>query len=77
MLVENSTSFVFFSAVILDISVRLKCKIVDKLKILKRHEEELGVVKEEMIQYLKFYQNVIIPKLKSQIKDLEAYLVQG
>lgn len=58
-------------------SVRLKCKIVDKFKILKRHEEELGVVKKEMIQYLKFYKNVIIPGLKSQIEDLEAYLVHG
>ena len=63
---------------ILDISVRLKCKIVDKFEILKRHEEEVGIIKKEIIQiqYLKFYKNVVIPEPKSQIKDFEA-LAQG
>lgn len=65
----------FFPA-ILDISVRLKCKIVDKFQILKRHEEELSLIKKEMIQYLKFYKDTI-SQLKSQVKDLEVYLVQG
>lgn len=62
--------------VILDISVRLKCKVVDKFEILKRHEEELDLIKKEIIRYLKYYKD-IVPQMKSQINDLEAYLVQG
>ena len=59
---------------LLDVSVQLKCKIVDKVEILKRHEEEFIVIKKEMIQYFHFYIDVIIPKLKAEIKDLEGYL---
>ena len=64
---------IFYS--ILDVSVGLKCKIVDRFEMLERHEE-LELIKREMIQYLKFYKDVIF-QLKIQIKALEDFVVQG
>ncbi|CAB3983367.1 Hypothetical predicted protein [Paramuricea clavata] len=57
-----------------DISVRLKCKIMDKFEHLKRLDEELILIKKEMLQYLKYYKDIVISKLKTEIKDLERNL---
>ena len=61
----------------LDISVRLKCKIVDKFEHLRRLDEELIIIKKEMLQYLKYYKDTVIAKLKTEIKDLERNLNSG
>lgn len=61
----------------LDISVRLKCKIVDKFEHLRRLDEELILIKKEMLQYLKYYKDTVIAKLKTEIKDLERNLNSG
>ena len=61
----------------LDISVRLKCKIVDKFEDLRRLDEELILIKKEMLQYLKYYKDTVIAKLKTEIKDLERNLNSG
>lgn len=61
----------------LDIYVRLKCKIVDKFEHLRRLDEELILIKKEMLQYLKYYKDTVIAKLKTEIKDLERNLNSG
>ncbi|XP_046861276.1 uncharacterized protein LOC124454530 [Xenia sp. Carnegie-2017] len=57
-----------------EISVRLKCKIVDKFEHLERLEEELILIKQEMSNYLRYYKDIVIPKLKAEVKDMEQSL---
>ena len=70
-------NMLYFYNLFVDISVRLKCKTVDKFEHLRRLDEELILIKKEMLQYLKYYKDSVIAKLKTEIKDLERNLNSG
>ena len=49
---------------ILDTPIRIKRLIVEKHEIMKRWEEEVSLLKKEMVNFLSWYMDVEIPRLK-------------
>ncbi|XP_046862723.1 uncharacterized protein LOC124456287 isoform X2 [Xenia sp. Carnegie-2017] len=59
-------------------TVRLdECSLVDGMfpwTLNERLEEELILIKQEMSNYLRYYKDIVIPKLKAEVKDMEQSL---
>ena len=54
--------------------MRAKRRVVEAFEIAKRWEEEVILVKREMRNFIKFYAEVNLPRIESQINKLEEML---
>lgn len=57
-----------------DIPIRTKRVVVDKHMEASRFQEEVGLLEREMLDFLKFYSNNVLPSLEKEKEKLEALL---
>ena len=66
-------SFCFeFVTFILDTPIRIKRMVVEKHEIMKRWEEEVSLLKKEMVNFISWYMDVEIPRLKKFAEEMQA-----
>ena len=61
-----------FVTYILETPIRLKRMIVGKHEIMKRWEEEVSLLKKEMVNFISWYMDVEIPRLKKVAEGMQA-----
>lgn len=57
-----------------DIPIRTKRVVVDKHMEAPRFQEEVWLLEREMLDFLKFYSNNVLPSLEKEKEKLEALL---
>lgn len=61
-----------FVTFILDTPIRIKRMVVEKHEIMKRWEEEVSLLKKEMVNFISWYMDVEIPRLKKFAEGMQA-----
>ena len=57
---------------ILDTPIRIKRMVVEKHEIMKRWEEEVLLLKKEMVNFISWYMDVESPRLKKVAEGMQA-----
>ena len=56
--------------------MRIKKVIVEKHEMIKRWDEEITLVKKEMVNFVLFYMDVTIPQLERTVVELQDKLAR-
>jgi len=60
------------SWVFMIVPIQTKRLVVDKYMEVDRFNEELVLLKKEMLSYIKYYTNNVLTSLRSQLKELDS-----
>ena len=69
---ESCVAVLLFTLCNVDTPIRIKRMVVEKHEIMKRWEEEVSLLKKDMVNFISWHMDVEMPRLKKVAEGMQA-----